>query len=118
MATNNYDAIIVGGGHNGLVAAAYYARAGARTLVLEARRRTGGAIPSTLDPTLTPEGVHYFSLFTQYVPHEWSQAPHREELEAYADRVIDLYTELAPNFKRSVIDRQVLGPTTSSRISA
>ncbi len=69
-----------------------------------------GAIPSTLDPTLTPEGIHYFSLFTQYVPHEWSQAPHREELEAYADRVIDLYTELAPNFKRSVIDRQVLGP--------
>lgn len=69
-----------------------------------------GAIPSTLDPTLTPEGIHYFSLFTQYVPHEWSKAPHREELEAYADRVIDCYTELAPNFKRSVIDRQVLGP--------
>ena len=33
----DYDAIIVGGGHNGLVAAAYLARSGARTLVLEAR---------------------------------------------------------------------------------
>src|SRR5580692_9635216 len=42
MATR-YDAIVVGGGHNGLVAAAYLARSGARTLVLEARGKTGGA---------------------------------------------------------------------------
>jgi len=69
-----------------------------------------GSIPSSLDTTLTPQGIHFFSMFTQYVPHEWSQAPHREELDAYADRVIDLYTEFAPNLKRSVIDRQVLGP--------
>src|SRR5215813_6042554 len=39
----DYDAIIVGGGHNGLVAAAYLARSGARTLVLEGRNKTGGA---------------------------------------------------------------------------
>ena len=39
----DYDAIVVGGGHNGLVAAAYLARSGARTLVLEARPKTGGA---------------------------------------------------------------------------
>ena len=39
----SYDAIIVGGGHNGLVAAAYLARAGRKTLVLERRPLVGGA---------------------------------------------------------------------------
>lgn len=38
-----YDAIVVGGGHNGLVCAAYLARAGKRVLVLERRERVGGA---------------------------------------------------------------------------
>jgi len=39
----NYDAIIVGGGHNGLTAAGYLGRAGLRTLVLERRSIVGGA---------------------------------------------------------------------------
>src|SRR3954471_10852326 len=38
-----YDAAIVGGGHNGLVCAAYLARAGKRVVVLERRDRVGGA---------------------------------------------------------------------------
>jgi phytoene dehydrogenase-like protein len=38
-----YDAVVIGGGHNGLISAAYLARAGMRTLVLERRHVLGGA---------------------------------------------------------------------------
>jgi phytoene dehydrogenase-like protein len=41
--SQRYDAIVIGGGHNGLVAAAYLARAGRKTLVLERRPIVGGA---------------------------------------------------------------------------
>jgi phytoene dehydrogenase-like protein len=43
MATETYDAIVVGGGHNGLVAGFYLARAGMTTLILERRPFVGGA---------------------------------------------------------------------------
>jgi phytoene dehydrogenase-like protein len=69
-----------------------------------------GVIPTVFDRTLCPDGYHIMSLFTQWVPHSFSEEPHRNELEAYADRVIDGYTELAPNLKGSILHRQVLGP--------
>src|ERR1035438_9110496 len=42
-ASGKYDAIVIGGGHNGLVNAAYLARAGKKVLVLERRHVLGGA---------------------------------------------------------------------------
>jgi phytoene dehydrogenase-like protein len=41
-----YDAIVVGGGHNGLVAASYLAKAGKKLLLLEAAAELGGATAS------------------------------------------------------------------------
>ncbi|HKA88655.1 MAG TPA: NAD(P)/FAD-dependent oxidoreductase [Haliangiales bacterium] len=67
-------------------------------------------IPSTFDRTIAPEGKHVMSMFTQWVPHTFAAAPHREELEAYADRVVDRVDELAPGFKGSILHRQVIGP--------
>ncbi len=58
-----------------------------------ARPFSDGCIPTVFDKTLAPEGIHIMSLFTQWCPHEWVEAPHTEELEAYADRMIDCYAE-------------------------
>ncbi|MGI8575258.1 MAG: phytoene desaturase family protein, partial [Egibacteraceae bacterium] len=78
----------------------------------QAARRpfSDGVIPTVFDRTLCPEGSHIMSLFTQWVPESWADETDQAELEAYADRVIAGYNELAPNFERSILHRQVLGP--------
>jgi phytoene dehydrogenase-like protein len=75
-----------------------------------ARPFSDGVIPSAFDKTLAPEGYHIMSLFTQWVPSTWNEEPHRDELEKYADRAIDTYNEVAPNFKAAILHRDVVGP--------
>ncbi len=72
-------------------------------------------IPSTFDRTLCPEGTHVMSLFSQWVPADWADEPHEVELEAYADRLIAQYDELAPNFKASILHRDIVGPHEMQR---
>jgi phytoene dehydrogenase-like protein len=69
-----------------------------------------GVIPTTLDRTLNPDGTHIFSLFTQWVPEDWSREPHAEELEAYTDRLVARYDAVAPGFRDSIIARDIVGP--------
>jgi len=69
-----------------------------------------GVLPTIVDDSLAPTNKHLMSCFTQYVPASWSQAPHRDELEAYADRVVDGYARFARNLKGAIEHRQVLGP--------
>lgn len=67
-------------------------------------------IPSVFDPTLAPPGKHVMSMFTQWVPHTYAQAPQRAELEAYADRLVARLEDLAPGFTSSILHRQIIGP--------
>jgi len=73
-------------------------------------------IPSTLDESLAPPGRHVASLFCQHVapvlPNGASWDDHREEV---ADLMIDLVTSHAPNFKASVLGRQILSPLDLER---
>jgi phytoene dehydrogenase-like protein len=68
-------------------------------------------IPTTKDPTIAPEGRHIMTCFVQYAPYEpregsWDGGARG----ALGDKVVDTVTEYAPNFKDSVIERQVLTP--------
>ncbi len=67
-------------------------------------------IPTVFDRTLAPEGKHVMSMFTQWVPESWSEEPHRAELEAYADRLMDRFELVAPGFKDLILHRQIIGP--------
>ena len=73
-------------------------------------------IPSTLDDTLAPKGQHVASLFCQsFSPQLPSGESWDDARERAADLVIDTVTRFAPNFKRSVIARQVLTPLDLER---
>ena len=73
-------------------------------------------IPSTLDDSLAPPGQHVASLFCQHVapvlPNGASWDAHREEV---ADVMIDLVNSHAPNFKASVLGRQIMSPLDLER---
>ena len=73
-------------------------------------------IPSTVDPSLSPPGRHVASLFCQHFRRklpggrEWDI-----EGERAADAVVEQVTRFAPNFKRSIIARQIHTPADLER---
>jgi phytoene dehydrogenase-like protein len=74
------------------------------------------AIPSTLDDTLAPRGQHVASLFCQHVapelPDGSSWDAHREEV---ADLMIETIDAYAPNFRASILGRQIFTPLDLER---
>ncbi|MCW1429574.1 phytoene desaturase family protein [Novosphingobium sp. JCM 18896] len=78
-------------------------------------------IPSTLDDSLAPPGAHVASLFCQQFAPELPPNPDGsgrswdDEREAAADRIIDTVTRHAPNFRASVIARQIHSPLDLER---
>lgn len=78
MSSHRYDAIVVGGGHNGLVNGAYLAKAGLRTLILERRHLVGGAaITEELHPGFSFTTFSYaLSLLRPDIIHELELVKH------------------------------------------
>jgi phytoene dehydrogenase-like protein len=75
-------------------------------------------IPSAVDSTVAPPGKHLMSMFVQYAPYKLREGNWDELKESFADRCFDIVNVYAPNFKRSVIARQVLSPVDLERIFA
>ena len=74
------DVIVIGGGHNGLIAAAYLAKAGLRTTVLERRDVVGGAAVSEhpFGPDYTITSLSYvLSLMPPDIRRDLGLGPHR-----------------------------------------
>ncbi|RSY86013.1 NAD(P)/FAD-dependent oxidoreductase [Sphingomonas koreensis] len=73
-------------------------------------------IPSTVDDSLAPPGAHVASLFCQhFAPVLPNGRSWDDEREAAADDIIDTLTEHAPNFRDSIIARQIHSPADLER---
>ncbi len=72
-------------------------------------------IPTIYDSSLAPPGRHIMGIFLQYAPYTLAEGTWDDLREPYADHILDLIAEYAPNIRNIVIDRQVLTPLDLER---
>ena len=72
-------------------------------------------VPTMYDPSLAPPGKHIMGIFLQYAPYTLRGATWDELREPFADRVISLISEYAPNIHNIIEHRQVLTPLDLER---
>jgi beta-carotene ketolase (CrtO type) len=124
----DHDVIVVGGGHNGLVTAAYLARAGLRTLVLEARSIVGGTAasetfagaqvnicncdhttirttPLSAELDLAAHGLRYVEMDPSGTAAAWSGGPsweHHHDVGRTLDELARTFPEEVEGYRRYV----------------
>jgi len=67
-------------------------------------------IPSLLDPTLAPEGAQVMSVYVQYAPYKLKRGDWHSRREEFADKVVAVLCDYAPNLKDLIVGRQVITP--------
>jgi phytoene dehydrogenase-like protein len=67
-------------------------------------------IPTCYDDSLAPPGKHLMNIFVQYAPYRLREGDWGQEKDRFADRVLDILAEYAPNIRKAVIHRNVLSP--------
>jgi phytoene dehydrogenase-like protein len=67
-------------------------------------------IQSAVDDTMAPAGRHVMSIFCQYASYSLKGADWADEKPKFANRIIDVLTEFAPNFRNSVENFELLTP--------
>ncbi len=72
-------------------------------------------LPSAVDDTLAENGRHIASLFIQYAPYNLAEGSWDDIKDGFADRCFDIINDYAPNFKQSVIARDVISPLDLER---
>ncbi len=71
----------------------------------------GCIIPSTVDPTMAPDGKHSMSIFVQYASYNMPKHGDRDQQrEAFGNAVIDTLSDFAPNIKDLILHKQVITP--------
>ncbi|MFL6106360.1 MAG: phytoene desaturase family protein [Marmoricola sp.] len=97
---SSYDVVVVGGGHNGLTAAAYLARAGMSVLVLERLDHTGGAAISTETFPGLPARLSRYSYLVSLLP---------ESIAKDLDLDVELRSRSVASYSPTVRDGRNLG---------
>ena len=72
-------------------------------------------IPSLLDPGLAPAGAQVMSIYVQYAPYKLKEGDWNLRRESFADNVIDVLSNYAPNLKQLIVARQVITPLDLER---
>lgn len=68
-------------------------------------------IPTQIDPTMTPNGKHYMSVFVQYCPYELADGPWTDEKrKAFGETVISTIAQHSPDFRQLILHAEIRTP--------